>query len=212
MKFEYLILIVIAIIVIILSCTECIENITESFATTIADADISAIRNLNGMANTLMQPNGTLTNPGNLNINGNMGISGTLSIPSFSNVASSLTGINSSISSNTTSINTINTTLSGLTSVINDSAKRGYIKIPGGAIIEYGYSAPGQNVDGGGYVTITFTSGLFKNVYGINLTTNGNQPGGNYPGIMSINKDSVKINPNPGAYNNLGIFWVAYGS
>ena len=47
--------------------TEHFYNVT---GTTIAGADIDAIRNLNSYAKTLMQPDGTLTNPGNLNVAG----------------------------------------------------------------------------------------------------------------------------------------------
>ena len=66
------------IIIIIISCMVlyiCSRSnkmkIDENFDN-IATSDISAIRNLNGLANTLMQPNGTLTNPGNLNVAGNL--------------------------------------------------------------------------------------------------------------------------------------------
>ena len=64
-------IVLIIILLVILYTNYCqSDKVTEGFATNIADADVSAIRNLNGLANTLMQPNGTLTNPGNLTIQG----------------------------------------------------------------------------------------------------------------------------------------------
>ena len=74
MSFTFIIFIVaIGLIALAIFCTcknEGGNELREGFAPNIADADISAIRNLNGLANELMKPNGTLTNPGNLTIQG----------------------------------------------------------------------------------------------------------------------------------------------
>ena len=82
---EIILIIIIGIIILFNACseTEYFSNVT---GTTIAGADIDAIRNLNSYAKTLMQPDGTLTNPGNLNVAGNitmdsvLGSNGTLHI------------------------------------------------------------------------------------------------------------------------------------
>ena len=74
-SYDMMFIIVIGIIALAIFCTcknERMGELHEGFAANIADADISAIRNLNGLANTLMQPNGTLTNPGNLKVDGNL--------------------------------------------------------------------------------------------------------------------------------------------
>ena len=56
-------------------------ELREGFGPNVADADISAIRNLNGLANELMKPNGTLTNPGNLNVTGSISTNGKTNLP-----------------------------------------------------------------------------------------------------------------------------------
>jgi hypothetical protein len=68
---EIILIIIIGIIILFNSCyeTEHFYNVT---GTTIAGADIDAIRNLNSYAKTLMKPDGTLTNPGNLNVAGDI--------------------------------------------------------------------------------------------------------------------------------------------
>ena len=70
---EIILIIIIGIIILFNACseTEYFSNVT---GTTIAGADIDAIRNLNSYAKTLMQPDGTLTNPGNLNVAGNINL------------------------------------------------------------------------------------------------------------------------------------------
>ena len=74
METKILLLIIILLLAYIIynNCysTQAQNNITEGFGPNITDADISAIRNLNGIASTLMQPNGTITNPGNLKVAG----------------------------------------------------------------------------------------------------------------------------------------------
>jgi hypothetical protein len=80
MKFsvEIILIIIIGIIILFNACseTEYFSNVT---GTTIAGADIDAIRNLNSYAKTLMQPDGTLTNPGNLNVVGKITSKGIIS-------------------------------------------------------------------------------------------------------------------------------------
>jgi hypothetical protein len=73
MKFsiEIILIIIICIIILFNACSET-EYFADVAGTTIAGADIDAIRNLNNYAKTLMQPDGTLTNPGNLNVVGNI--------------------------------------------------------------------------------------------------------------------------------------------
>ena len=71
MKFNYIFLIILGLILLYHFCS---NTVTEKFGPNVGDADISAIRNLNGLANTLMQPNGTLTNPGNLSLRGNLSL------------------------------------------------------------------------------------------------------------------------------------------
>ena len=70
-----LIIIIIGITVYVMNCNNGGGGeLREGFGPNVADADISAIRNLNGLANELMKPEGTLTNPGNLNVSGNISI------------------------------------------------------------------------------------------------------------------------------------------
>jgi hypothetical protein len=71
MKFsvEIILIIIIGIIILFNACSET-EYFADVAGTTIAAADIDSIRNLNSIANTLMKPDGTLTNPGNLNVAG----------------------------------------------------------------------------------------------------------------------------------------------
>ena len=66
---EIILIIIIGIIILFNACYEN-EHFADVAGTTIAGADIDAIRNLNSYAKTLMQPDGTLTNPGNLNVAG----------------------------------------------------------------------------------------------------------------------------------------------
>ena len=76
-SYDMMFIIAIGLIALAIFCTcnnEGGGKLREGFGPNIADADISAIRNLNGLANTLMQPNGTLTNPGNLNVAGHINI------------------------------------------------------------------------------------------------------------------------------------------
>ena len=74
---DMIFIIVIGLIAMAIFCTynnEGNSKLQEGFGPNVADADISAIRNLNGLANELMKPNGTLTNPGNLNVAGHINI------------------------------------------------------------------------------------------------------------------------------------------
>ena len=66
---EIILIIIIGIIILFNACSEN-EHFADVAGTTIAAADIDSIRNLNSIAKTLMQPDGTLTNPGNLNVAG----------------------------------------------------------------------------------------------------------------------------------------------
>ena len=65
MKFsvEIIFIFILGIIILYQYCSET-EYFADVAGTTIAGADIDAIRNLNSYAKTLMQPDGTLTNPG----------------------------------------------------------------------------------------------------------------------------------------------------
>ena len=85
LSLEIIILIIFSILILYVSCSCSSDTVTEGFATNIADADISAIRNLNSIANTLMQPNGTLTNPGNLNVTGSVALSDNVSVTNNTN-------------------------------------------------------------------------------------------------------------------------------
>jgi hypothetical protein len=77
MKFsvEIILIIIIGIIILFNMCSET-EHFYNVAGTTIAGADIDAIRNLNSYAKTLMQPNGTLTNPGNLTVSDKLDVLG----------------------------------------------------------------------------------------------------------------------------------------
>ena len=72
---EIILIIIIGIIILFNACSEN-EHFADVAGTTIAGADIDAIRNLNSYAKTLMQPNGTLTNPGNLTVSDKLEVLG----------------------------------------------------------------------------------------------------------------------------------------
>ena len=164
-----LVIIVVGITIYIMNC----NNNIEGFATTIADADISAIRNLNGLSNTLMQPNGTLTNPGNLNISSNLAVGGNTSVTGTMGVTGAMTvggtmGVTGAMTTNNTTVNgtlTVKNLSSDVATMIKDLVSRvatleGYdtIKVGDKIILNNLYGGY-LSVCGGGGCQYSFSSG-----------------------------------------------------